>query len=220
MENTALTSDAGPTLSLFIESLSNDGRVIVSSTQSAPPDETARHRLHELHLRAQVELSGEAPDFSSESARWAATLLYEICQFIVCREIGEAQIASAFAQPCPEPRGPATDWSVDLLLRHLPALYLSARHLSNGDPLVHELKTLATTWPLSSVGMPDLPQLNLDSFVDHPTLARLYADRIVAAADINRLGNSLVDDLLRATLGIHHDLAPELAAKLFPPQSK
>jgi hypothetical protein len=92
--------------------------------------------------------------------------------------------------------------------------------LSNGDPLVQELKTLAAAWPLSSVGVPDLPPPNLDSFASHPALARLYADRIIAAGEASRLGNALIDDLLRADLGIHHHLAPELATKLFPKDTK
>lgn len=217
MENTGLPlSEAGPGLASFIEALANDGRVIVSPEPLAAPDESAISRLLELHQRAQSELSGEAPDFSAEAAVWAANLLHQICQFIVCREIGEAQIAVAFAIECPVSRGPAADWSVDLTLRHLPALFRLTRHLSNGDPLVEALKTLAAAWPLSSVGIPDLPEPNLDSFINHPALARLYADRIITAGDASRLGNPLVDDRLRADLGIHHNLAPELAAKLFP----
>jgi|ERR1051326_146148 hypothetical protein len=217
MENTGLTlSQAGPNLASFIEALANDGRVIVSTEPLPPPDQIALSRLEALNERAQSDLPGEAPDFLPEAALWAATLLYQICQFIVCRDIGEAQITAAFATECPVSRGPATDWSADLTLRHLPALFRLTRHLSNGDPLVQELKTLAAVWPLSSVGVPDLPQPNLDSFIDHPALVRLYADRIIAAGDTSRLGNSFIDELLRVNLGIHHNLALELAAKLFP----
>jgi hypothetical protein len=221
MENTGLTlSEAGPGLASFIEALTHDGRVVVSAEPLTSMDESAVSRLLELNQRAQSELSGAAPDFSAEAAVWAATLLYQICQFVVCRDIGEAQIAAAFALECPAPRGPSTDWSADLTLRHLPALFRLTRHLSNGDPLVQELKTLAAAWPLSSVGVPDLPPPNLDSFASHPALARLYADRIIAAGEASRLGNALIDDLLRADLGIHHHLAPELATKLFPKDTK
>jgi len=146
-------------------------------------------------------------------------LLYQICQFVVCRDIGEEQIAAAFANECPTARGPDTDWSTDLLLRHLPGLIRLAQQLSNGDPLVQELKKVATAWPLSSVGVPELVELNLDTFIAHPALARLYADRIVAAADTSRLGDPRVDDLLRADLGIHRELAPEIAKRLFDKES-
>jgi MoxR-vWA-beta-propeller ternary system protein len=216
MENTGLTSsEAGPNLASFINALTNDGRIIVSADPIAPPDESTLAALVELNQRAGSELAGEAPVFSSETALWAASLLYQICQFIVCREIGETQIAAAFASECSGARGPGTDWSTDLLFRHLPPLFRLAQQLSNGDPLIQELKMLAAAWPLSSVGIPDLAELNLDTFMNHPALARLYADRILTAADSSRLGDPRVADLLRTDIGIHHDLAPEIAKQLF-----
>jgi hypothetical protein len=216
MEDTGQTlSEAGPSLASFVHALANDGRIVVSPDPIAPPDETTLSELVELNQRAQAELAGEPPGFSSEGALWAANLLYQICQFVVCRDIGEGQIAAAFAMECPVARGPDTDWSADLLLRHLPALIRLAQQLSNGDPLVQELKKVAATWPLSSVGVTDLADLNLDTFIHQPALARLYGERIVAAGDTNRLGDSRVDDLLRAAIGVHRDLAPEIAKRLF-----
>jgi hypothetical protein len=215
MENTGQTlPEAGPSLASFVHALTNDGRIVVSSEPIAA-DESALSELVELNQRAQSELAGDAPGFSSETALWAANLLYQICQFVVCRDIGEGQIAAAFANECPTARGPETDWSADLLFRHLPALLRLAQQLSNGDPLVQELKKVAAAWPLSSVGVPDLADLNLDTFIHQPALARLYADRIVADGDTSRLGDSRVDDLLRADLGVHRELAPEIAKKLF-----
>src|SRR5262249_2141784 len=160
-------------------SLTNEGRVIVSSEQLGASDENALSLLRDLHKRAQAELSSEPPDFSPVAALWAAELLYQVCQFTVCRELGEDLIANAFANACPEPHNPASDWSVDLTLRHLPALFRLARHLSSGDPLVQAMGQLAAEWPLSSVGIAELSALNLDCFITHPSLARLYADRIV-----------------------------------------
>ena len=216
MENTGPTlSEGGPSLASFIKALTNDGRIVVSAEPIGSPDEAALAALVELEDRAESELAGEAPDFSSETGLWAASLLYQICQFIVCREIGEAQMAAAFAGKYPNARGPVVDWSADLVFRHLPSLFRLSQQLSNGDPLIEELKRLAAAWPLSSVGIPGLAELNLDTFVEHPALARLYADRIVAAADVSRLGDPRVDELLRTDIGIHQELAPEIASRLF-----
>jgi hypothetical protein len=77
------------------------------------------------------------------------------------------------------------------------------------------MKQLAKTWPLSSVGIPGLEKVEVETFVDDPALRRLYADRIITAADTSRLGHPQVDDLLRADLGVHRDLAPHIADKLF-----
>lgn len=216
MENTGRTLfEAGSSPASFLQALAHDGRIVVSPEPITAPDESVLSVVLELNQRGQSELAGEGPGFSSDTALWAATLLYQICQFIVCRDIGEGQIAAAFASECPAARGPETDWSADLLFRHLPALYRLAQQLSNGDPLVQELKKLAAAWPLSSVGISDLSGLNLDTFITHPALGRLYADRVVAAADSSRLGDPRVDELLRADLGIHRELAPEIASRIF-----
>jgi hypothetical protein len=216
MENTGVTlSEAGPSLALFVRSLTNDGRIIVSPEPSACADDAVLPALVELNQRAEAELAGVGPGFSAEAALWATNLLYQICQFVVCREIGEAQIAAAFATECPATRGPDVDWSADLLFRHLPSLFRLAQQLSNGDPLIQELKKLASGWPLSSVGIPDLAELELNTFINHPALARLYADRVVAGADTSRLGDPRVDELLSTDIGIHHDLAPEIANRVF-----
>jgi hypothetical protein len=135
----------------------------------------------------------------------------------VCRDIPAEQINATCSIPCPEPRSPETDWSADLTLRHLPRLFQLAHHLSHADPLVQQIRQIAADWPLSSVGIAGLEKLRLDSFVNHPGLRRLYADRIVAAGDVSRLGDPLIANLLRADLGIHRELAPAIAARLFEP---
>src|SRR5260370_31741520 len=106
MENTGLTlSEAGPSLASFLQALAHDGRIVVSPDPIAAADGSALAIVAELNQRAESELAGESPGFSSETALWAATLLYQICQFVVCREIGEQQMAAAFANESPPARG-------------------------------------------------------------------------------------------------------------------
>jgi hypothetical protein len=81
------------------------------------------------------------------------------------------------------------------------------------------MKRIASAWPLSSVGIAGLEKLRLEPFVSDPALRRLYADRIIAAGDTSRLGDPRIDDLLRADLGVHSELASAIAAKLFPTTS-
>ena len=75
------------------------------------------------------------------------------------------------------------------------------------------MKRIAGNWPLSSVGIEGLENLQID--FKHPGLRRLYADRIVTTGDKSRLGDARLDDLLRADLGFHRELAPAIAAQLF-----
>ena len=207
--------ETGDELALFLQSLAEHGRPVVSPKPLGEEDGEALTILSQVDTHARAELALEAPAFSPASALWAARLFYHLCQFTVCRDLSEERIASRCALVCPEPRQPETDWSADLVLRHLPGLFQLARHLSNADPLVQQMKQIAVAWPLSSVGMAGLEALRpLHSFIDHPALRRLYLDRILAHADTARLGDTLVDNLLRADLGVHHELAPVIAKEL------
>lgn len=216
-------SDSIPTgdrsgLAQFILNLAADGRAVVSAQDDPGPphDEAVLAALSAVETRARQELVGEPPPFSGPAALWAARLFYQACRCAVCRNLDAAYVNDVFATPGPGERSPSTDWSADLLFRHLPELFGFARHLSNADPLVQALKHLATAWPMSSVGLPSLSGFNLDSFIEHPGLRRLYADRIVAAGDLSRLEDPRVADLLRADLGLHRDLAPLVASRLCP----
>jgi MoxR-vWA-beta-propeller ternary system domain bpX4 len=214
MHSSDPTASTPSDLALFLKTLAEEGRAVVSPQPLATESDEALSALNQLDELARVELALDAPQFSANAALWAARLFYHLCQFTVCREIGEDQIAAACRIPCPEPRGPKVDWSVDLTVRHLPKLFDLARHLSNADPLLQQMKQIASAWPLSSVGIAGLENLRLDSFVFYPALRRLYTDRIIAAGDATRLGDPRVADFLRADLGLHHELAPAIASKL------
>ena len=217
MDTSAATGRPLSDLALFLETLADEGRAVVGAGPLGNETEGALAALGKLNALARNEIALDTPPFYAEAALWAARLLYHLCRFTVCRDIGEEEIARVCGAPCPERRGPEVDWSVDLTLRHLPKLFEFARHLSNADPLVRQMKQIATTWPLSSVGIPGLQDLKLDSFAGHPALSRLYADRIIAANDASRLSDPRVADLLRSDLGIHHELAPAIAKALIQP---
>jgi hypothetical protein len=219
MQDVTPASDGSSELALFVKALAEEGRAVVSPEPLANHSPDAVEVLRQLECIARDEWGAELPPFSPEAALWAARLVYQLCQFTVCRDLGVEQISAACRESCPAARSPETDWSADLTLRHLPKLLQLARHLSEGDPLVQELMRLAAAWPLSSVGIAGLENLSLGSFIEHPALRRLYVDRIVAAEDISRLNDSRVNDLLQADLGIHHELAPTLASKLYPVNS-
>jgi hypothetical protein len=205
-------------LVLFLKQLTLEGRGVVSNKPLSGSTDDALPLLQQMDALARDELALALPAFSSGAALWAAQLFYHLCQFTVCRDIGEGRINAVCRTPCPEPRAPHTDWSADLVFRHLPKLFQGARHLSNADPLVMRMQEIAMEWPLSSVGIAGVAPgpLQLDSFAGDPALRRLYADRILAANDVSRLGDARIDALLRSDLGVHHGLAPLIAARLYP----
>src|SRR5262245_44100188 len=136
-----------PDLALFLKSLAEEGRALVSARPLTDDTAGALGVLKQLEAQARAELALEAPSFSAATGLWAARLFYHLCRFTVCRDLGEEQIALVCKITCPEARAPGTDWSADLVLRHLPMLFELARHVSNADPLLLRLKQIATAWP-------------------------------------------------------------------------
>lgn len=225
--SSALASD----FSRFLDALADHGHAAVGMVPPALQDPDTIPRLANIAERAAQELGLPPPPFSLPAAEWAARLIYQLAQCALIPDLDASPTAAALQVSCPTPRCPATDWSVDLTLRHLPRLRQIAHPIPLAKKVLPHLHRIARAWPLSSVGMHDLvdpdapestaphprPLLQLDSFIDHPALRRLYADRILATADTSRLGDPRVDDQLRADLGLHPYLAPRIAARLIAP---
>jgi hypothetical protein len=203
-------------LSRFLETLFSEGQARVVGGRMPAVDDQALELLAACEQDARLELVSEPPGFVPVAAGWAAVIFYSACQFVVCRDESVERIAAIFAMEPPCARCAATDWSVDVVFRQLPEVFRLARHLSPNDPLVCHLQELAAVWPLSSVGVKSLRELNLEPFVNHPALRQLYADRILATADVSRVGDARVDELMREALGARHELCPTIARALFP----
>ena len=202
----------------FLRQLFENGRVSVPAAGRAfEPAVECETEVRAFDRSARLESPAGLPDFDLHVAIWAAERLAEICRLIVARAAGPDEFAPVFAMACPAARSPATDYSADLFLRHLPALSIFTERLSPGDPLLGEIARFSAAWPLSSVGMkitapPDPARVTI--FTENPALLRVYADRILAAADVSRLGVAAVDRALREALGAHPDLSPEIARAL------
>jgi hypothetical protein len=204
-------------LSQFLASLAESGRVAISLDLTEIVDAEAEPILLEINRLTQPNLAGDAPEYVPAVGLWAARLLHFGCQFLVCRDLDEKVINQAFQEPCPYPRSPATDYSADLTLKYLPDLIGMTRQVAAGDPLLQRLLVVAREWPLSSVGVSGLENMNIQSFIQHPSLRQLYVDRILAQQDLTRLGNPQVDGALRDALGAFPELCGKLVRQLNPP---
>jgi hypothetical protein len=203
-----------PPLAGFVRALRLDGQMDLRLEPLDARRDGLAEELAELDRRARLEVAGDAPAYHPEAAAWAASLLYRLGQCAFCPDLGEATLRASVEPPCPVPAEPSSAWSVDLCLRHLPALWRWTRRQSHLDPLLTTLVQVGRDWPLSSVGIPGCDGAAVNAFIGDPTLLRLYADRIEAELDLSRLGHPRVLARIRSDLSIHPDLAPAFARPL------
>jgi hypothetical protein len=191
------------TLSQFLESLFEEGRVLVSAPEPVPAAEVsaADRTLADLDSVYRLDLPGEAPPLSIPAARWAAVCIFHAAQFVAYRDAGEAMLAAAFGAPVPDAEAASQHYSVDLTFRFLPDLIRLARSDAENDPLLGYLRQWAAAWPLSSVGVADVTPGPIEPIVQHTCLLGIYRDRILARNDRSRRADPRIDDAVRQALG-------------------
>ena len=194
----------------LVQDMLGSGRLQVPR-DPAPPQDLAG-AVRELDRLARPDLPFEPPLLVPAVGEWALLVVYRACQALVHRYVEPDAVRSALAVPCPVPPSPAACYSADLAFRVLPDLIGLARGVARDDPLVEGLEALARAWPLSSVGVSGLGDIDVQAFIGDPCLRRLYADRIIERADASRSDHPLVRDAVREALGAFPALAPRLAA--------
>ena len=211
------------TVARFVESLYNEGRVRVGESvgrdgqlrhPTADDLEATKTVLKEFERSYRADLPGNPPSVSDKALIWGAVTTFHTSSFLAHRDASEEVIRLALSVPCPEVTSPSVCYSVDLTFRFLPDLVRLARAVSSNDPFVSILASLARQWPLSSVGIADVGAVDVRSIVDDDCLLQIYTDRIIAAKDHSRLDEPRVRDKIRASIGLHSELAPQLSSYL------
>lgn len=233
-------SNVKPLLANFLEQLFSGRPLGLGAARPvlAAPADAVLESLTRFETPARLEFAGQPPVFDDEAAAWAAAQFYNACSFAVFRDVSGDVVEDAMAGECPHKLDASTVYSVDLVFRYLPDLVQRAKAVSPADPLVAGLRRWAAEWPLSSVGVSlqnpnhegenqegeeptdttgdQLPQYtiaeeNLEPILNHPSLLQAYVDRIIANRAFDRLSSSLLVDKVRAAIGLHPELAPEMA---------
>lgn len=196
----------------FLNSLLESGRPVVTAEPTERVDASVGTIIEQLDQTARLELAGTAPPLDHDAALWAVEILESACRFLTYRHFDAETVVSALARPCPKRPSPPVCYSVDLTLRFLPEVIRLARALAPNDPLVLALQELGRKWPLSSVGMREVQEGDLEPFWANIALRTLYVDRVLARGDKARLTDPRVADAARAAVGAYDDLAPVLRA--------
>ena len=195
-----------------------EGRVRVGPSPELP--EGIDTAILELDRASRPHLAFAPPSLVPSVARWALVTLYRGSQALVYREIEPAAVHACLSEPCPMAASADVCYSADLSLRFLPGLINLARGIAQQDPLVEGLMVLAKSWPLSSVGVPDLGDLDLSAFIGHQSLRQLYVDRVIERVDLSRLNNLQTRTAVCEAIGAFPELSPRVAAALQEIQAK
>jgi hypothetical protein len=199
----------------FLTNLLDSGTVQVSRAQEIPRGERdeAQRLLTDFERHFRLSLAGESPPLDIQIADAAAQTLYRLCQCLMYRELMPDQVLAQGARLPDAPRTASDHYSADLALRFLRDAWRLAKEAAEGDPLVTTIRELAARWPLSSVGIPDLPAPAIDGIAEHQALVALYVDRVIERRDRSRLNDPRVRDAFLTAMGAHPDLVPELMTK-------
>ncbi len=200
-------------LAAFLSSLFSEGRVrVAASGEIAAADRhQAEQVLEAFERQYRLDLPGDPPPLHAPAANWAALMLCEACRLVAYRDVGEESMRTLRQQPKLSGDPASIHYSVDLTFRFLPDVIRQARTASERDPLVEHLLSWAKQWPLSSVGVAGVVDVNVDAVAGHPCLLQMYVDRIIAAGDWPRLADARVRDAAEAAVGLFPGLAPGLA---------
>ena len=180
--------------------------------------------LKSWHEEAAEDLGGPALPFEEAAARHGVQLLLRMAWFYLQRDTDASTVTRLLAEPCPFPAGAAAQFSADLTLQYLPAIFRMAQALAPGDPLLASLRNLAGLWPLSGTGVPlgsgqDVPMADpaaWEALRTHAGLWQLFLDRLLQRPDSPWLRHPDVVSGLTRLLGAYgRELAPALPA--WPP---
>jgi hypothetical protein len=206
-------------LSIFLQALFDHGRVRVAApTEKVSTQDlrAAEEALREQDAASRLEGPGGLPELDMAIALWGAKTFHGACQLVVFRQLDEQAIAELLPPAQAHGNPQSSHWSADLTLRFLPDLLRQASAISEEDPLVRNLRSLAYQWPLSSVGIEGVNPEHVDELSASPALLQLYVDRILARKDFPRLKDPAVREAARKSVGIHAELWPDLT-KYFDP---
>ncbi|TWT33927.1 hypothetical protein KOR34_37630 [Posidoniimonas corsicana] len=163
----------------------------------------------------RLETPGNAPRIDEPAVRWSAAAFYLACSLALHRDFTADALEGELPSE-PDRSEPSHHYSVDLVFRFLPALVKLANSAASDDPLVGQLMRWAREWPLSSVGVPGVGEVDSRVVLGCPALASVYVDRVLATADVDRLREDPVRDAVAAALGDHLELCPKVASNLSP----
>lgn len=215
---------SGAQLVVFLGQLFGHGRVFVErghifedlgfelcgpGTEVEVPGDV-RDVLERYEFRHRLSLPAVAPKFHVGAATWAAAMLVRVCQLALQSRVVEEQVeVSLLGFEGGALLSAERVYSVDMVMSSLPELWQWLLRRESSGVLLEGVKELGRRWPLSSVGMGDLGNIDEGTWREHASLRRVYLDRIVACSETSRLRSLWVRAELESLMGAYGGHLPE-----------
>lgn len=196
----------------FLTDLFETGKASVPLVEeiSSEEQEEGDQVIERFEAIYRLSLPGMAPVLQREAARWAGMALYRACSYLLFRDVDPEAIDRALSVTCPADASASVHYSVDFLFRFLSDVYRFAAKAAQDDPLNRHLLLWGRQWPLSSVGMKDVTEVQNLNFLEDSCLLTLYVDRILARGDRSRLEHPAVLEAAQQVVGLYPALGNQM----------
>ena len=197
----------------FFEQLFSHGVVRVEGAELLREEEldSAVEWILRSELQTLEHWPATPPDVDRLALKWATHQFVTAAQLTVYRQLGAIEIERRLKPEfLTQEDDVSTAYSVDVVFRYLPDLFRIVKGMNPDDPLVSVLRRWGERWPLSSVGIMGLSELNIEPILTNRCLSLMYVDRIVEAEATDRLNHPQVRELVREAIGAFPELSPNL----------
>lgn len=172
---------------------------------SKKEEQDAIHYFESEFQKERLEFFSDKIEFDSETAVWAAKILYHSAQLHLLRENTSKDLHKLI----PGFKGKkniSAILSADLSLRFLPQIVEVLQITDSQDPLIKMLENILIEFHYSAVGFDlNLENINWEEELKDTTYRKLYLERIVEKKDYKLAEIPYINQLLIAEFGLYKD---------------
>lgn len=156
--------------------------------------------------KERLEFLSDQINYDSETAIWAAKVLYRSTQLYLIRKETDKNLEKLIL-PFKGKVDVSTVLSADLSLRFLPQIISALKDADSEDQLIKILENILNQFHYSSVGFDlDLDKINWEKELKDKTYRKLYLERIVEKKAYKLAEIPYINQLLMAEFGMYKDV--------------
>lgn len=156
--------------------------------------------------KERLEFLSDQINYNSETAVWAAKVLYRSAQLYLIRKDTDKNLEKLIPSFKGKKDVSAT-LSADLFLRFLPQIISALQSADPEDPLIKMLENILTQFHYSAIGFDfELNKINWEEELKDNTYRKLYLERIVEKKAYKLAEIPYINQLLLAEFGMYKDV--------------